>query len=126
MWCSMPPEQQCSVLQELSAWCGLLQAEGSQAGDWKLPGDILDVNHSGAVCHQASSAMSCNGRLPVADYYKQKAAKLGPDPLRADADGELLWQKMQISKKPVGAILMDQTAVAGIGNIFRAEILFKV
>ena len=60
------------------------------------------------------------------DYYKQKSSKLGPDPLRGDADGELLWQKMQTSKKPVGAILMDQTAVAGIGNIFRAEILFKV
>jgi len=33
---------------------------------------------------------------------------------------------MRVSKKPVGGILMDQTAVAGIGNIYRAEILFKV
>lgn len=54
------------------------------------------------------------------------AAKLGPDPLREDADGELLWMKMQTSRKPVGLILMDQTAVAGVGNIYRAEILFKV
>ena len=63
--------------------------------------------------------------LPAA-YYQQKAAKLGPDPLRGDADGELLWQKMRVSKKPIGALLMDQSAVAGIGNIYRAEILFKV
>ena len=54
------------------------------------------------------------------------AAKLGPDPLREDADGEQLWAKMQTSRKPVGLILMDQSAVAGVGNIFRAEILFKV
>lgn len=53
------------------------------------------------------------------------AAKLGPDPLREDADGEKLWAKMQAAKKPVGLILMDQSAVAGVGNIFRAEILFK-
>ena len=60
------------------------------------------------------------------DYYKDKSSKLGPDPLRQDADPERLWEKMRISKKPVGGILMDQTAVAGIGNIYRAEILFKV
>ena len=55
-----------------------------------------------------------------------KSSKLGPDPLRQDADPERLWEKIRISKKPVGGVLMDQTAVAGIGNIYRAEILFKV
>ena len=33
---------------------------------------------------------------------------------------------MSASRKPIGGILMDQTAVAGVGNIYRAEILFKV
>lgn len=33
---------------------------------------------------------------------------------------------MSGSKKPVGLVLMDQSMVAGIGNIYRAEILFKV
>ena len=59
-------------------------------------------------------------------FYEKMSAKLGPDPLREDADGEVLWAKMQTSRKPVGLILMDQSAVAGVGNIFRAEILFKV
>ena len=66
-------------------------------------------------------AVVCN-----TDYYKEKSGKLGPDPLRQDADGERLWEKMRKSKKPIGGILMDQTCVAGIGNIYRAEILFKV
>ena len=43
-----------------------------------------------------------------------------------DADAEALWEKVQVSKKPVGGILMDQTMIAGVGNIYRAEILFKV
>ena len=61
-----------------------------------------------------------------AEFYQQCAAKLGPDPLREDADPELLWAKVTKSKKSVGLFLMDQSAVAGVGNIYRAEILFKV
>ena len=30
-----------------------------------------------------------------------------------------------MTRRGVGLLLMDQTAVAGVGNIFRAEILFK-
>ena len=72
--------------------------------------------------HDDLIRMTCG----TAGFYEKMSAKLGPDPLREDADGELLWTKMQTSKKPVGLILMDQAAVAGVGNIFRAEILFKV
>lgn len=52
--------------------------------------------------------------------------KLGPDPLREDADAERLWEAVQASKKPIGLVLMDQSMVAGLGNIYRAEVLFKV
>ncbi|MCU0718199.1 MAG: Fpg/Nei family DNA glycosylase [Pirellula sp.] len=50
--------------------------------------------------------------------------RLGIDPLRKDSDPELLWQKIQRSKKPIGSVLIDQSMVAGVGNIYRAEILF--
>ena len=62
---------------------------------------------------------------PVAEFYEEQIAKLGPDPLREDADRELLWASMQKAKTPVGLVLMQQDKVAGIGNIYRAEILFK-
>ena len=68
----------------------------------------------------------CSDMLKLAEFYQQCIAKLGPDPLREDADPELLWAKVQKSRKPIGLILMDQSCVAGIGNIYRAEILFKV
>ena len=51
-------------------------------------------------------------------------SKLGEDPLRSDADPERVWIRMQKSKKPIGQLLLDQSIVAGIGNIYRAEILF--
>ena len=60
-----------------------------------------------------------------ADLYAALTAKLGPDPLREDADAEAVWARMQASRKPVGLVLMDQSMIAGIGNIYRAEILFK-
>ena len=61
-----------------------------------------------------------------AELYAEKRGNLGPDPLREDADKELLWERMHKSKASVGLLLMDQKAVAGIGNIYRAEILYKV
>ena len=48
---------------------------------------------------------------------------LGPDPLRRDADPERLWLRLQRSSKPVGLLLMEQDVVAGIGNVYRSEVL---
>lgn len=64
--------------------------------------------------------------IGCAGYYEAACARLGHDPLREDANGEALWEVVHNSKKSIGAILMDQTIIAGVGNIFRAEILFKV
>lgn len=52
-------------------------------------------------------------------------AKLGPDPLRTDADPERAWARIKRSSKPVGALLMDQTVLSGVGNVYRAEVLFR-
>ena len=73
----------------------------------------------------ANKVLTCSA-VTASDFYHKKASALGPDPLREDADAEKLWLRMHNSKKPVGLMLMDQTAVAGVGNIYRAEILFKV
>ena len=50
-------------------------------------------------------------------------AGLGPDPLRADADADEARRRLQASRGSVGAALMDQAVLAGVGNVFRAEIL---
>lgn len=52
-------------------------------------------------------------------------AKLGPDPLRPDADPSLAWKRISKSRRPIGALLMDQTVIAGVGNVYRSELLFR-
>ena len=52
-------------------------------------------------------------------------ARLGADPLRKDADPDAAYRRISRSKVPIGALLMDQTVVAGVGNVYRAEILFR-
>jgi len=52
-------------------------------------------------------------------------ARLGPDPLRADADPSWAWSRIAKSRRPIGALLMDQTVIAGVGNVYRNELLFR-
>jgi endonuclease-8 len=51
-------------------------------------------------------------------------ARIGPSPLDADADPQRAFAKITASESPIGLLLMDQSIVAGIGNIYRSEILF--
>lgn len=51
-------------------------------------------------------------------------AMLGPDILREDADPDKAWNHIQKTNKPVGALLLDQKVIAGVGNIYRCEALF--
>lgn len=51
--------------------------------------------------------------------------RLGPDPLRGDADPEAAWRRIGRARAPIAVLLMDQSVVAGPGNIYRAEVLFR-
>lgn len=54
-------------------------------------------------------------------------AKLGPDPMVDDiADAEERFTAV-VRKKPtlIALLLMDQSVVSGIGNVYRAELLFR-
>lgn len=55
---------------------------------------------------------------------KTARAKLGPDPLQPRSDGDVFVRKILSSVTPVGIQLMNQAVIAGIGNIYRAEVLF--
>jgi endonuclease-8 len=49
---------------------------------------------------------------------------LGADPLRARPNVTRLHERLASTDKPIGATLLDQQIVAGIGNVYRAEVLF--
>ncbi|MGO1166705.1 MAG: Fpg/Nei family DNA glycosylase [Janibacter sp.] len=51
-------------------------------------------------------------------------AKLGPDPLR-DIDGDAAWARIHRSRKSVAALLMEQDVLAGVGNVYRCEVLYR-
>lgn len=63
----------------------------------------------------------------TAEEVARVVAKLGPDPLVDDAKvGEQRFVDAASSKPtPIGVLLMDQSVIAGIGNVYRAELLFR-
>ena len=52
-------------------------------------------------------------------------ARLGADPLRDDTDPETAWRRISRSRAPLATLLMDQSVIAGVGNVYRAEVLFR-
>jgi endonuclease-8 len=52
-------------------------------------------------------------------------ARLGADPLRDDADPDRAFARISRSRAPLATLLMDQSVIAGVGNVYRAEALFR-
>jgi endonuclease VIII len=52
-------------------------------------------------------------------------ARLGPDPLRPSADPAVAWERISRTRTPIGQLLMNQEVLAGVGNVYRAEILYR-
>jgi len=51
-------------------------------------------------------------------------ARLGPDPLRSDAEPAVAIAAMRRRRAALGALLLDQSVLCGVGNVYRAEALF--
>jgi endonuclease VIII len=51
-------------------------------------------------------------------------ARLGSDPLRDDAVPSVALDRIARRRTPIGTLLLDQSVIAGIGNVYRAEALF--
>jgi endonuclease-8 len=50
--------------------------------------------------------------------------RLGPDPLRDDADPQVAYDAIVRRVAPIGQLLLEQKVMSGIGNVYRAEALF--
>lgn len=74
------------------------------------------------ACAQLRGPNAC--ALISPDEVKIIRAKIGPDPIRKD-DPQSARATVLASRTPIGALLMDQTLFAGVGNIYRAEVLFR-
>jgi endonuclease VIII len=62
----------------------------------------------------------------ITDAEKQAIHdRLGPDPLREDAQPQRAYQRISRSRTTIAALLLDQKIIAGVGNVYRAEVLFR-
>ena len=57
--------------------------------------------------------------------WQEVVASLGPDPLAGGAGEERAWKALAAFGGTVGAGLLDQSVIAGAGNVLRAESLFR-
>ncbi len=82
----------------------------------RITGDAVAWDLSGAVASKLLEPPEEDALL----------ARLGPDPLRDDADPELFAAALVRRRSSIAAALMDQRVIAGVGNVYRAESLFAV
>ncbi len=83
---------------------------------------------AGHIAPQKLAWVELRGPMDCSIYTQAKwdalLARLGPDPLNGDGPEKAI-ERIKKSRKPIGELLMDQTVAAGVGNIYRAELLYR-
>lgn len=82
---------------------------------WRLSSDSVTADLRGPT--------ACELLGP--DEVEAIHARLGADPLDPAADVEAAAQAVASSRAPIATLLMDQRIIAGVGNVYRAEVLFR-
>lgn len=105
---------------------GLIGAFDVHTGVDEVPPPVGQVRLRIATDHAYADlrgATACE--LVTREQRDAAVARSGPDPLRADADPMRAWERIRRSRLPIGQLLMDQSVLAGVGNVYRAELLFR-
>jgi formamidopyrimidine-DNA glycosylase len=65
------------------------------------------------------------GRIWLVKSPKQILGKLGPEPFDENLDAEHFFEKLQTCQRQIKPLLMDQSFLAGLGNIYTDEALYE-
>ncbi|MEZ4670533.1 MAG: bifunctional DNA-formamidopyrimidine glycosylase/DNA-(apurinic or apyrimidinic site) lyase [Anaerolineae bacterium] len=65
------------------------------------------------------------GRVYLAESISAIAPNLGPEPLEADFTPTVLQERLKGRSKVIKALLLDQSFIAGVGNIYADEALHR-
>jgi formamidopyrimidine-DNA glycosylase len=84
---------------------------------WRLSGARELVFTDGRALGRANVLSS--------DEWSVLDAGLGPEPLARSFTSERFYKSSQSSRLPAKLFLMDQSKIAGLGNIYAAEALFR-
>ena len=77
---------------------------------------------AGAVAWDLPGPMVCELVDPAT--RRLIAGSIGPDPLRRNGSVDEFVRRSGAKRAPIGAVLLDQQVIAGIGNVYRAEVCF--
>jgi endonuclease-8 len=88
------------------------------------PRDTIRLRLEGAdTTWQLSGPQTC--AIVTPEHRDEVAESLGPDPLRRGSNRRADFiARLGATRRPIGAVLLDQGVVAGIGNVYRAELLW--
>ncbi|SDC64436.1 endonuclease-8 [Sanguibacter gelidistatuariae] len=95
-------------------------------GDWEPPaprGAVRVRLESEHACADLTGPTACE--VLTTPEARAVQRRLGPDPLRPDSDPGRFVEAVVRSRSPIGVLLMNQEVIAGVGNIYRAEALFR-
>ncbi|MBA2564961.1 MAG: DNA-formamidopyrimidine glycosylase, partial [Gemmatimonadetes bacterium] len=67
------------------------------------------------------------GKMGVADAaaWERREARLGPEPLDSAFTASELQRRLKATRRRIKEVLLDQRVIAGVGNIYAAEALFR-
>lgn len=85
------------------------------------PNTRLAMESDHAIVYLAGP-MVCDVITPDEESFIR--GRLGPDPISMPRRGHQFVARLLSKRVAVGAALLDQSVVAGIGNVYRAELLF--
>lgn len=111
----------------------VLRTHLGMTGSWHVyaPGDrwritpgkarvVLHTNDSVAVCFAAPTV-----QLAPASHVHEVLARLGPDLMDDDVDVASVVERVRRSDAATAAdLLLDQHSMAGVGNVYKSEVLF--
>lgn len=99
----------------------------SEPAQWPPPpvGQVRLRLLTDRTCADLRGPTACE--LQTAEQMTATMARLGPDPLVGDPDeGERRFVAAAgRSRTPIALVLMDQSVIGGIGNVYRCELLFR-
>jgi endonuclease-8 len=112
----------------------VLHTHQGMRGSWRLqpPGEVRGRALAVAVLETAEVVAVCR-HAPVVELLPERAlfahpslARLGPDLLGPGFDPAVARARLRArgGRSPVGEALLDQVALAGIGNVYKSEVLF--
>jgi len=99
----------------------------------RLPADRLSHTHAVIQFDDGSELQYCDPRrFGLLDVYEvagleslPELQRLGMDPLHPKFDARKLWPELSRSRRELKSFLLDQSRIAGVGNIYACEALFR-